>query len=234
MCYIFAVIAIFAVLTWLSYDSISYQLHDSQENLILTLWQGSIYAANDVFQTPRSAGRFELSLVQVTGMSGSNVSLWLLGVLSVAIPSIVVAIVIMVRHWWRVAENVLKQKAFVILLVAAALLVLSRFAYVNILKVTCLYEGRVGIGWVPFTSWFVFTPIEWASHEFQWLPAVEQRVLYLPIWLIALVLWLTNYGIAVRRKPQDGSSCVECGYDLKGNVSGKCPECGTPIASIPA
>lgn len=23
--------------------------------------------------------------------------------------------------------------------------------------------------------------------------------------------------------------CVKCGYDLTGNVSGICPECGTPI-----
>jgi hypothetical protein len=25
--------------------------------------------------------------------------------------------------------------------------------------------------------------------------------------------------------------CIPCGYDLTGNVSGKCPECGTPIES---
>jgi len=25
--------------------------------------------------------------------------------------------------------------------------------------------------------------------------------------------------------------CCRCGYDLRGNVSGKCPECGTPINS---
>lgn len=23
--------------------------------------------------------------------------------------------------------------------------------------------------------------------------------------------------------------CLECGYDLTGNVSGVCPECGTPV-----
>ncbi len=27
------------------------------------------------------------------------------------------------------------------------------------------------------------------------------------------------------------STCVCCGYNLTGNVSGRCPECGTPIAA---
>ncbi|HNO78368.1 MAG TPA: hypothetical protein PKN33_09945 [Phycisphaerae bacterium] len=27
----------------------------------------------------------------------------------------------------------------------------------------------------------------------------------------------------------DGSSCRQCGYDLTGNVSGVCPECGTKL-----
>jgi hypothetical protein len=27
--------------------------------------------------------------------------------------------------------------------------------------------------------------------------------------------------------------CLECGYDLRGNESGKCPECGTVISAGP-
>ena len=36
----------------------------------------------------------------------------------------------------------------------------------------------------------------------------------------------------VRGKPlvQDGTICERCGYSLIGNVSGRCPECGTPHA----
>jgi hypothetical protein len=30
------------------------------------------------------------------------------------------------------------------------------------------------------------------------------------------------------RTKDDGSVCIECGYDLTGNISGKCPECGYP------
>lgn len=29
------------------------------------------------------------------------------------------------------------------------------------------------------------------------------------------------------RRLEDANLCVACGYDLTGNVSGRCPECGT-------
>jgi hypothetical protein len=36
--------------------------------------------------------------------------------------------------------------------------------------------------------------------------------------------------LALLRKPEfPPGYCRECGYDLTGNVSGVCPECGTPI-----
>ena len=44
---------------------------------------------------------------------------------------------------------------------------------------------------------------------------------------------------AVRRCNQCGSAmsaaavlCVKCGYDLTGNVSGKCPECAEEVSSL--
>lgn len=43
--------------------------------------------------------------------------------------------------------------------------------------------------------------------------------------LSAIVLWLT------RARTQVGH-CVFCSYDLTGNVTGICPECGTSIISI--
>ncbi|MCC6358656.1 MAG: hypothetical protein IT450_07930 [Phycisphaerales bacterium] len=36
-----------------------------------------------------------------------------------------------------------------------------------------------------------------------------------------------------RRRPRPGC-CSACGYDLTGNVSGTCPECGRAITSKPA
>ena len=56
--------------------------------------------------------------------------------------------------------------------------------------------------------WFISIPL--------WLPLVA---------LLLLTLWLWHRG---RRRPRPGH-CRRCDYDLTGNVSGVCPECGTPI-----
>jgi hypothetical protein len=53
----------------------------------------------------------------------------------------------------------------------------------------------------------------------------------LPMWVVgsalagvaALLLWLER-----RARPRKGG-CDVCGYDLTGNTSGICPECGTPL-----
>lgn len=31
------------------------------------------------------------------------------------------------------------------------------------------------------------------------------------------------------KQETDGPACSRCGYDLRGNVSGRCPECGTQV-----
>jgi hypothetical protein len=38
----------------------------------------------------------------------------------------------------------------------------------------------------------------------------------------------------IRRRRGNKGSCPTCGYDLTGNTSGVCPECGTPVAKEPA
>lgn len=46
---------------------------------------------------------------------------------------------------------------------------------------------------------------------------------------IALTLWVIPWARGASRRARNG--CTRCGYDLTGNVSGLCPECGTPIAT---
>jgi len=43
---------------------------------------------------------------------------------------------------------------------------------------------------------------------------------------VAVVAW-----IADRRPPRPGGRCA-CGYDLRGNVSGRCPECGALVRPV--
>ena len=47
---------------------------------------------------------------------------------------------------------------------------------------------------------------------------------------LALYLWLYRRRIRLGQHAAHGL-CVHCGYNLTGNVSGVCPECGTAAAS---
>jgi hypothetical protein len=69
------------------------------------------------------------------------------------------------------------------------------------------------------------------SHSFA--QGVTTLRIWIPLWLPLVIcavpsclLWWLD-----RRRTRPGF-CVECGYDLTGNVSSRCPECGTPIAVL--
>jgi hypothetical protein len=62
-------------------------------------------------------------------------------------------------------------------------------------------------------------PALWSIPTFDWIPASAATGLF--IGLLALLV--------PARKPQSRlNRCLTCGYDLTGNVSGICPECGEP------
>lgn len=50
-------------------------------------------------------------------------------------------------------------------------------------------------------------------------------------WLCCFVAgsgWIKGY-----RPNHNIGRCAQCDYDLRGNVSGRCPECGTPVPRVP-
>ncbi len=51
--------------------------------------------------------------------------------------------------------------------------------------------------------------------------------------LAALVLAVFGLPRLRRRLRAKRSQCLRCGYDLTGNVSGVCPECGAAVAAAP-
>jgi hypothetical protein len=60
--------------------------------------------------------------------------------------------------------------------------------------------------------------------------AVAKGRVWLPLWSILLPLALGF--LTLRRAPPPSTKsppCAECNYDLTGNVSGICPECGTRL-----
>jgi hypothetical protein len=79
-----------------------------------------------------------------------------------------------------------------------------------------------------------FMPDMHAAHEVQWRSYTWRSGAIwhsrYPLWFswpilfyVTLLLWLLD------RRPQPGR-CSSCGYDLTGNTSGVCPECGTPVS----
>ena len=53
---------------------------------------------------------------------------------------------------------------------------------------------------------------------------IDVPFMYLDVLLAGVVLLLRTS----RRKEGEAIECVACGYNLTGNVSGICPECGAP------
>jgi hypothetical protein len=52
-------------------------------------------------------------------------------------------------------------------------------------------------------------------------------------WFVIMALFSTSLVLLLPREPRDVMLCFECGYSLIGNLSGICPECGTPIPPSP-
>ncbi len=75
---------------------------------------------------------------------------------------------------------------------------------------------------------------EWCHNDSacaNWRSFVSHSV-HVPYWYIAVIVGAVPlYVFTTRlRRHCDSSSCKSCRYSLVGNVSGRCPECGTIVA----
>lgn len=59
-----------------------------------------------------------------------------------------------------------------------------------------------------------------------WLEGVPPRYIEIPLWMPLLLFAIPTAHLSWRNRPFPSDSCQKCGYDLTGNVSGTCPECG--------
>ena len=101
------------------------------------------------------------------------------------------------------------------------------------------WSGRMPAWALPQSGW------TWApEYELIWdwpkfiltdgspLPTAK---LVLPLWtVLALSGLLTTLAWGGRARKHPPGHCQQCGYDLKGNVSGTCPECGVCRTDHPA
>ena len=94
----------------------------------------------------------------------------------------------------------------------------------------------------PSPGWGPLTKYEFAGFRYSdrtgWLRVFTTRSIdvELPLWM-PFVLFAAYPTVALIRGPlrhwrwQRKGSCLSCGYNLTGNTSGVCPECGTGLES---
>ena len=108
---------------------------------------------------------------------------------------------------------------------------------------TILSRGRISVGTsrldgVPVRNsvYFISKPIEAVGPFFpgfdSWVTLGGWNMLAIPLWLPFGLAFVpaTILVIRYRRRTVEGH-CQKCDYDLTGNESGRCPECGTKIES---
>jgi hypothetical protein len=94
------------------------------------------------------------------------------------------------------------------------------------------YYSDVWVYWHNQPKW---TMVTWPQVGGPWVLGgycvySYRWTVYIPCWLLlgiaaiptALLWWR-------RRRRYSPGHCRECGYNLTGNTSGRCPECGSPI-----
>ncbi len=91
--------------------------------------------------------------------------------------------------------------------------------------------ARLGLKWRGGVSIHDKLP---SPFEWNYLPTSNPRGVEVPGWypLAALAVPTAALWWRDRRRHAPGH-CRKCGYDLTGNVSGRCPECGTTIVPVP-
>ena len=96
---------------------------------------------------------------------------------------------------------------------------------------------------VPAAAWSVFAALAIFADPANgfyspggkpaWLTSPAILIFGSPLWIAVGVAVITANAHAARRHLQDitaGHRCRHCYYNLTGNVSGICPECGTAVA----
>lgn len=87
-------------------------------------------------------------------------------------------------------------------------------------------EMRLGTANPPGLGWHSHLRL---GEKAIWTPRFADPYFFIPLWIpFVAILVPSLIGWYRSRRPQPGH-CRKCSYDLTGNASGVCPECGTRI-----
>ncbi len=90
------------------------------------------------------------------------------------------------------------------------------------------WKGNID-AWKPFKSW---RDVAFYWRVYGLLPRFDSSAsigsLSVPLWMLLAVVAVPTYRLWRRTSRFPSGCCSSCGYDLTGNRSGVCPECGTP------
>ncbi len=69
------------------------------------------------------------------------------------------------------------------------------------------------------------------SWSWAWLPEVNNPAgsITCPLWVPFIIVLVPTAYLFYRDRRHPRGHCQKCGYDLQGNVSGVCSECGTEV-----
>ena len=95
------------------------------------------------------------------------------------------------------------------------------------------FETSLHPAGLPAQGWFA----AWKPYEVYWLPklihgrasGVRTTHLLVPLWIPLAVVAVPTGWLWWRDRRFPPGRCQTCGYNLTGNVSGRCPECGKAI-----
>ena len=114
------------------------------------------------------------------------------------------------------------------------------FGYSGSEAVVGFAEGCFGLGVPLKTQPQGFWVEKYLFPETRWVPTLDYynsplHFLIIPLWIPAVLGLIPVLRIARRaRRTGRFGRCRLCDYDLHGNVSGICPECGTKFELRPA
>ena len=163
---------------------------------------------------------------------------WVVGTVFAAWP--VIAFISGPLRRWRRRRKPMIRKAIIVVLTLCALVVLL-LGWTGRNDMSMLNDSFDFAGWHLNIEWDVPLSREvsrrWAFggvvYHF-WAPG-GVTFIHIPVWIL-VALFAAYPTIAVIRSParrrrsrMKRGLCLKCGYDLTGNESGVCPECGTKI-----